>query len=142
MGVVRWLFHRRDWFTYSFTQFLYHSLLQVYVTDLEKHEQARRLLQRYAMQVLSICPSSPFADSVRSRQQSINSRWETLCRTLGVSYKKAEETVFNLQLLEAMLTQLNKWLYDIEQNAAGFLTDSCDLEENEHYLTSAKVSFE
>ena len=112
---------------------------QIFSTELETHETQRKRLQGFAVQIVSTCPSAPFSEKVRSRQQNINCRLEELCRELGLSYQKVEETLFSLQLLEAMLKRLNIWLQGVEDKAYGFASHAVDEQNEKHRLLDIKV---
>ena len=77
---------------------------------------------------------------VTERRDALNERWENLCIQLGISYKKAEQTKYSLKLLEAQLTQLNKWMSSVEQQVmeiSGKL--SCDVDELSQQLVNLQV---
>ena len=78
-------------------------------------------------------------DSIKLYHDDVNTRWMTLCRKLGIAFKDAEETVFLLKLLEAVLTQLNKWLYRVHQQQRAVKRDSCNVHEMQHALDNIEV---
>ena len=114
---------------------------KLFMNELERYEHARKRLQGFAVHFVSACPNAPFSEHIRSRQQNINLRWEALCRELGMSYKKVEETLFSLQLFEAMLTRLNDWLGGIEGKAYQFISYGNDVESNRQLLMDIKVCY-
>ena len=70
----------------------------------------------------------------------LNERWEALCIQLGISYKKAEQTKYSLKLLEAQLTQLNKWMTSVERQITEFTAGlSCDMDELGQQLVDLQV---
>jgi len=86
----------------------------VYKNEFEKYDQTRKRLEGFAIQIMSTGPAAPYSEQVKKRCQTINHRWEVLCREVGVSFRKVEETLFNLRLLEAVLMRLNEWLKTVE----------------------------
>ena len=106
---------------------------------MEKYGHARKKLQDFAIQIMSTSPTAPYSEHVQKRYNAINSRWGALCRELGVSFKKAEETLFGLQLLEAVLTKLNGWLKGVEDKVSLMSVQSTEPDENRQRLLDLKV---
>ena len=76
------------------------------------------------------------------QRDGLNERWEALCIQLGISYKKAEQTKYSLKLLEAQLTQLNKWMSSVERQINEISGElSCDIEELRQQLVDLQVGF-
>ena len=101
---------------------------QVYKNEFEKYDQTRKRLEVFAIQIMSTGPTAPYSQQVQKRCRTINHRWEVLCREVGVSFRKAEETLFNLRLLEAVLTRLNEWLKTVENRVIQL---SAELQESD-----------
>ena len=74
------------------------------------------------------------------QRDALNERWEALCTQLGISYKKAEQTKYSLKLLEAQLTQLNKWMSSVERQISEISADlSCDMDELNQQIVDLQV---
>ena len=74
------------------------------------------------------------------QRDGLNERWEALCIQLGISYKKAEQTKYSLKLLEAQLTQLNKWMSSVERQITEISGHvSCDIDELSQQLVDLQV---
>ena len=74
------------------------------------------------------------------QRDALNERWEALCIQLGISYKKAEQTKYSLKLLEAQLTQLNKWMSSVERQISEISADlSCDMDELNQQIVDLQV---
>lgn len=74
------------------------------------------------------------------QRDGLNERWEALCIQLGISFKKAEQTKYSLKLLEAQLTQLNKWMSSVERQTTEISGEvSCDMDELSQQLINLQV---
>lgn len=83
-----------------------------------------------AFHVISCGSGSPYTEHVAKKQQELNERWRALCQQLGVTYKKAEETKYELKLLEIQLKQLNAWMTQVENRLMTFTVgDTCEITE-------------
>ena len=112
---------------------------QVFENELEKYEQARKKLQGFAIQIMSTGPTAPYSEQVLKDYNVINHRWEGLCKELGISFKRVEETVFSLRLLEAVLTKLNEWLKSIEGKVRKLSLQLTEPDDNTQRLLDLKV---
>ena len=108
--------------------------------DLEKYELAKKRLGSFVVSIVSSAPNAPYSEHVKTRLHDISRRWQSLCRDLGKSYKKVEETVFSLQLFEAMLTRLNSWLEGIEKRVHEFLLQPDEAGNERQRILDLKVS--
>ena len=74
------------------------------------------------------------------QRDALNERWEAVCIQLGISYKQAEQTKYSLKLLEAQLTQLNKWMSSVERQITETSRElSCDIDELSQQLVDLQV---
>lgn len=115
---------------------------QVYVADIEGHEATRSTMNECAYYVISKAGGTPYAGAVAEKQKHLNDRWRALCRQLGITYKKAEETRYGLKLLEIQLKQLNTWMAEVESRLMGFaVAGSCVLTDIQKKAKEMKVLF-
>lgn len=113
---------------------------QVYVADIEGHENTRSTLNESAYYVISKAGGTPYAGAVAEKQKHLNDRWRALCQQLGITYKKAEETRYGLKLLEIQLKQLNTWMAEVETKLREFsVVGSCILPELQRKVKEMKV---
>ena len=113
---------------------------QVYVADIEGHENTRSTLNESAYYVISKAGGTPYAGAVAEKQKNLNDRWRALCQQLGITYKKAEETRYGLKLLEIQLKQLNTWMAEVETKLREFsVVSSCVVSELQRKVKEMKV---
>ena len=113
---------------------------QVFENELEKYEQIRKRLQGFAIQIMSTGPTAPYSEQVQKCYDVINHRWEALCIELGISFKRVEEIVFSLRLLEAVLTKLNEWLKTMEGKVRKLSIQLTEPDDNTQKLLDLKVA--
>ena len=114
--------------------------IQAYRKEIESHEVERSLLNDYTIQLIDKELGNELVRDVMEQRDELNERWEALCIQLGISYKKAEQTKYSLKLLEAQLTQLNKWMNNVEKQLTEFGTElSCDHNELCQQLVDLQV---
>lgn len=115
------------------------TVFQVYVADIEGHENTRSTLNESAYYVISKAGGTPYAGAVAEKQKNLNDRWRALCQQLGITYKKAEETRYGLKLLEIQLKQLNTWMAEVETKLREFsVVSSCVVSELQRKVKEMK----
>ncbi|XP_046859809.1 nesprin-1-like isoform X2 [Xenia sp. Carnegie-2017] len=115
--------------------------IKAYRKEIESHEFERSIINDSTLSLFDKEINSELLRYVTERRDALNERWENLCIQLGISYKKAEQTKYSLKLLEAQLTQLNKWMSSVEQQVieiSGKL--SCDVDELSQQLVNLQIS--
>jgi archaellum component FlaC len=118
----------------------YYKILQAYRKEIESHEPQRTSINDSTLQLIDKELGNELLRHIMEQRDALNERWEALCIQLGISYKKAEQTKYSLKLLEAQLTQLNKWMSSVERQITEISGElSCDIDELSQQLVDLQV---
>ncbi|XP_028409075.1 nesprin-1-like [Dendronephthya gigantea] len=133
---------RRDWkHFYSCSPEEQRSKIKAYRKEIESHEAQRTSVNDSTLQLIDKELGNELLRHIMQQRDTLNERWEALCIQLGISYKKAEQTKYSLKLLEAQLTQLNKWMSSVERQITEISGEvSCDIDELNQQLVDLQIS--